>query len=436
MSTPKTKPEEFLHFVWENQLFISSHLKTVKNEPLEVLSVGYRNTNSGPDFFNAKVKIGGTLWAGNIEIHSKASDWEKHRHDADKAYENVILHVVEKADKQIFRKNGTAIETLELTWPEQFTKNYQDLQEARTWIACQNQFHRIDPLALRLGFNRMMVERLEEKTGEIALRLEKNQYDWNETFYQMLFRMFGFKVNAVPFELLSKSVPLKILLKHKNNLFQQEALLFGGSGLLQEELLGDDYFLKLREEFFFLGKKYGLKPVEGYIWKFMRLRPVNFPTIRISQLAALFHHHQGLFSKLMETRQLSGLKNFFKVKASAYWDSHYRFNKATLRRQPRELGENAINILIINVVVPFLFIYGEKQNLNHLKNRALEFLEQLPPENNSIIRNWDSLGVKARSAFESQALIWLKNSYCGRKRCLKCHIGNKLVKQSRTNSQG
>jgi hypothetical protein len=430
MSTPKAVPEEFLHFVWENRLFFPDSLQTLSNEPLEILNTGRRNTNAGPDFFNAKIRIGNTIWAGNIEIHKKASDWEKHNHADNKAYENVILHVVEKADRQILRDNGSEIATLEMAWPGQFTRNYRNLLNAQTWIACQEQFHRVDPVVLQLGFNRLMVERLEDKTEEINQRLEQNQQNWNETFYQMLARMFGFKVNAIPFEMLAKAIPMNILAKHKNNLFQLESLLFGASGLLNEELFGDEYFLELRKEFGFLYKKYNLKPVETHLWKFMRLRPGNFPTIRISQLAALIHRSQGLFSKILETENTEDLKTFFRVKASEYWDSHYRFNKPSPRRQIKDLGEISIDTIIINVIVPFLFVYGEKQNQHHLKNRALEFLEELLPENNSIIEKWENLGVSARSAFETQALLQLKNKHCSRKKCLNCPVGNKLVKSS------
>ncbi len=429
MSTPKAFPEEFLHFVWENRLFFTNNLQTVGGEPLEIINPGRKNTNAGPDFFNAKVKIGETIWAGNIEIHKKASDWEKHNHTGDKAYENVILHVVEEADRKIVRENGSEIATFEMTWPEQYTRNYQKLLDAQTWIACQEQFHRVDPVVLQLGFNRLMIERLENKTGEIIRRLEQNQQNWNETFYQMLARMFGFKVNAIPFEMLAKAIPMNILGKHKNSLFQLEALLFGTSGLLNEELFGDEYFLELRKEFSFLYKKYNLKPVEAHLWKFMRLRPGNFPTIRIAQLAALIHRSQGLFSKILETETIDELKTLFSVKASEYWDTHYRFNKLSPRKSAKDLGENSINTLIINVVVPFLFVYGEKQNQHHLKNRALEFLEELPPETNSITEKWGNLGVSARSAFESQALLQLKNMHCNLKKCLNCPIGNKLVKQ-------
>lgn len=427
MNTPKNNSEDFLQFIWENKLFHNEGLQTTDKKALKILEQGKRNTDSGPDFFNAKVQIAETIWAGNIEIHSKASDWKKHNHQQDRAYDNVILHVVEVNDCPVQRSNGEEIPALALTYPIHLKNNYQQLLEAKTWIACEKQFHKIDPLILQLGFNRLMIERLENKTKEIVSRLAQNRNDWNETFYQMLSRMFGMKVNALPFELLAKSMPAHILTKHKNNLFQLEALLFGNSGLLNQQLIGDNYYLKLRDEYSFLYKKYRLKGMEGHLWKFMRLRPANFPTIRISQLAALIHQSHGLFSRIIEIDKLDELRALFKVKASEYWDNHYNFNKSSSRISVKELGDTAGNLLIINVVIPFLFVYGEKQNKNSLKNRALDFLEHLPAESNSIIKKWSGLGVQVRSAFESQALLQLKNCYCETKKCLNCHIGTKLV---------
>ena len=272
-----------------------------------------------------------------------------------------------------------------------------------------------------------MIERLENKTLEILSRLEQNNNDWNETFYQMLARMFGFRTNAIPFELLARTSPMHVLAKHKNNLFQLEALLFGNAGMLNNQLLGDDYYLGLRNEYSFLYKKYKLKGIESHLWKFMRLRPVNFPTVRISQLAALIHRSNGLFSKILEIDCVENLKDLLRVKASDYWDKHYNFNKKSKSNTPKELGDAGAGILIINVVIPFLFVYGEKMNKIFLKDRALNFLENLPPENNSIIRKWHNLGINARTSFESQALLQLKNCYCETKKCLNCHIGVKLV---------
>lgn len=428
MSTPNYLPEEFLQYIWENKLFFSEKLKTTTDEFVEIIDVGKRNTDSGPDFFNAKIKIDKTIWAGNIEIHKKSSDWQKHNHQTNKAYNNVVLHVVEKEDSPVKRNNGEIIPTLILNYPEQLQINYQNLLDAKTWIACQNKFHKVDPVVLQLGFNRLMIERLENKTDEIMERLNLNKNNWNETFYQMLAKMFGFKVNAVPFELLAKSLSLQILSKHRNSLLQLEALLFGNSGLLNNQLLGDEYYLNLRNEYSFLYKKYRLKGVESHLWKFMRLRPGNFPTIRISQLAALIHRSHGLFSQITEIENIDQLKGLFKIKASEYWNLHYNFNKHSKINSIKRLGDNSINTLIINVVIPFLFVYGEKQNKPHLKNRALEFLEQLPPEKNSIINNWKKLGIETQSAFETQALLQLKNIYCEKKKCLNCQIGVKLVK--------
>jgi hypothetical protein len=427
MAISQNMPEEFLQYIWQNRLFTTNQLQTVEGDRLEIIDQGRKNTNSGPDFFNAKIKLNETTWAGNIEIHKAASDWQKHQHTNNKAYDNVILHVVETADTSIARSNGEIVPTLILSYPEQLKHNYQNLINAQTWIACENQFHKIDPILLQLGFNRLMIDRLETKTQAIVELLEQNNNNWEETFFQLLARMFGFKVNAVPFELLAKSLSIKTLLKHKNNLFQLEALLFGNSGLLNQQLLGDEYYLRLRDEYSFLYKKYNLKGIEGHLWKFMRLRPPNFPTIRISQLAALIYQSEGLFSKILDIESTEKLKQLFRVKASEYWDKHYNFNKASKNTQAKELGDTAAHILIINVIVPFLFVYGEKQNKPRLKNRALGFLENLPAESNSVISKWAKLGVQARSAFDSQALLQLKNYYCESKKCLNCQLGVKLV---------
>lgn len=421
-------PEEFLYYVWEQQLFYSENIKTAADENLEVISTGSRNYDSGPDFFNAKVKIGDTIWAGNIEVHKKSSDWQLHNHDKNKSYDSVILHVVEENDKPVFRANGDEIPVFCLKYPEYIRQNYRQLLNSKTWIACQNQFHKINPVILQIGFNRLMIERLETKTNEITECLHKNNNDWNETFYHLLARMFGFKVNSLPFEMLAKSLPLRILAKHRDNIFQLEALFFGNSGLLNRQLTGDDYYMNLCEEYSFFYRKYKLSGLEGHIWKFMRLRPVNFPTIRISQLAALIQRSQSLILKITETESLDDMKQFFDVKASEYWDSHYNFNKTTLRHFVKKIGESSINAIIINVVIPFLFVFGEINNKNHLKNRALDFLEKLPAEKNSIINGWEKLGVECRLAFESQALIQLKNVYCENKRCLNCQMGVKFLK--------
>lgn len=418
--------EEFLQFIWRHGLYQKEKLKTTDGHSIEIISGGQSNYDSGPDFFNAKVKIGKTVWAGNIEIHQKSSQWYQHRHDSDAAYENVILHVVEADDKPV-RVKSHELPTLVLGYQKELRSNYEDLLKSKHWIACQERLAEVDPFILRFWFSSLMIERLESKTGEMVKLLEQNKNNWNETFYQLLARNFGMKTNALPFELLAKSLPLNILSKHKNDLFQTEALLFGQSGLLNEALLGDDYFLPLRKEYSFLYRKYNLSGIESHLWKFMRLRPINFPTIRIAQLAMLIHHSSALFSHVLETEDLEELRKLFKVTASEYWNTHYRFNKPSEENHPKTLGETAFNNLVINTIVPLLFVYGDQHLDQGMKDRALFMLEKLAPEENKIIRQWNESGIESRSAFETQALLQLKNNYCDQKKCLHCQLGAKII---------
>jgi hypothetical protein len=419
--------EAFLQFIWEQRLFDAGNLRSAEGEKIRVIEPGQRNYDSGPDFFNAKVEIGETIWAGNIEVHQNSSDWHRHRHQDDISYDNIILHVVNHFDQPVYRGSGQVIPTLEMTYPCHLLENYQQLLDAKTWIPCQSRFHAIDPFVMKIGFNRLMVERLQEKTSEISSRLKQTGNDWDETFYRVLSVNFGFRTNALPFDLLSKSLPVNILRKHCDNLFQLEALLFGQSGLLHEELLGDDYFLALRNEYGFLSVKYGLRPVAGHLWKFMRLRPANFPTVRIAQLAALIQQTNGSFSGIAAIENPGITEEIYNVRASEYWETHFRFSHGS-RKQVKRLGTEAVNNIAINTIIPFLFVYGELTQKNHLKDRALDWLDRLPPENNSVIRGWQELGVNPGSALETQALLQLKNRYCQAKRCLECHVGNKLIR--------
>ena len=418
--------EEFLQFIWKYGLFTINNLKTIDGKPVEIISAGQPNTDSGPDFFNAKIKIGETTWAGNIEIHQKSSHWYQHRHDSDAAYDNVILHVVEVHDKPVQVKKHE-LPTMVLDYPDEILNNYENLLKSKRWIACEERLPEVDPFILRFWFSSLMVERLESKTGEILRLLEQNKNNWNETFYQLLARNFGMKINALPFELLAKSLPLSILSKHKNSLFQTEALLFGQSGLLNEPLPGDDYYLLLRKEYSYLYKKYGLSGIESHLWKFMRLRPINFPTVRIAQLAMLIHHSSALFSRIMETENPDHLRKLFDVKASEYWDTHYRFNKPSEENRQKVLGETAFNNLVINTIVPLLFVYGDQHLDQTMKDRALLLLDKLDAEENQIIRKWNESGIECRTAFETQALLQLKNNYCDHKKCLNCQLGAKII---------
>ncbi len=420
--------EDFLQFVWEQKLFNGNCMKTVTGEKTEVLDPGLRNRDSGPDFFNARVRIGTTLWAGNIEIHKNSSDWKKHHHQDDGSYNNIILHVVLHYDTPVKRTSGEEIPALVLDFPDHLYDNYRLLMNSSNWIPCQEKFRSVNRLVMKIGFNRLMIERLQERRGEIVQSLQMNAQDWNETFYHFLARNFGFKTNAVPFELLAKSVPHHILEKHQENILILEALLFGQSGLLHQELLGDDYFLKLRADYEFFAKKYHLKPIPGHLWKFLRLRPVNFPTIRIAQFAALIQQAAGLFSRISESPVLPALRNLFHVKASDYWTNHYKFSQPS-RSLVKHLGNSSIDNIIINTVVPVIFVYGETTGNTCLRERALEWLGELPPEENSVMDGWSKLGVEPESAFESQALLQLRNRYCLRKRCLHCHIGTRIIKE-------
>jgi hypothetical protein len=418
--------EEFLQFIWEHGLFNRNNLKTTDGKIIEIITTGQPNFDSGPDFFNAKIRIGETTWAGNIEIHQKSSHWYRHRHNTDAAYDNVILHVVELNDSPVLIKSQ-ALPTLEIRYPLEILENYELLLKSQRWIACEERLPEVDPFILRFWFSSLMIERLEAKTSDILVILEQNKNNWNETFYQLLARNFGMKTNALPFELLAKSLPLQLLSKHKNDLFQIEALLFGQSGLLNETLLGDDYFLSLRKEYSYLYKKYGLSGNESHLWKFMRLRPINFPTIRIAQLAMLIHHSSALFSRILETENLEDLRKLFDVSASGYWNTHYNFNKISKDNHQKKLGETAFKNLVINTIVPMLFVYGDQHLDDAMKDRALLLLEKLAPESNQIIRKWNKLGIESRSAFETQALIQLKNRYCEPKNCLNCQLGAKII---------
>ncbi|WP_372775455.1 DUF2851 family protein [Mangrovibacterium sp.] len=421
--------EFFLHFLWKHRLFYADSLTTTEGDTIHVLMPGNENPDAGPDFFNARIRIGETIWAGNVEIHQRSSDWLRHKHELDAAYDNVILHVVKENDLEITNSKGKRVTCVELPYPEELEQNYSHLLKSNAWIPCAKSIHRVPPITLQIWYHALMVERLEQKTQEIRSRLEQNKNDWNETFYQFLARNFGFKTNSLPFEMLAKALPLSVLAKHKNDLFQLEALLFGAAGLLNEELVGDDYFLALRKEFSFLYKKYKLKPIEGHLWKFLRLRPVNFPTVRIAQFAMLIHQSSALFSHLIEIEKLAGIRELFQVETSAYWQTHYKFNRAS-KEKLKHLGDTSFFSLVINTLVPFLFVYGEYHQKQKLKDQALTFMEQIPAEKNSILTNWEQLGVGARSAFDSQALIQLKNSYCNSKKCLNCPVGMKLINRN------
>lgn len=421
--------EVFILYLWENKL-LAPTLFTTDKQSVTVLHPGRANHDAGPDFLNARIKIGETIWAGNVEIHVIASDWYKHHHDADKAYDNVILHVVYEADKQIYTSTKLAIPTLEIknSFDTSILLRYRAFIDSKRWIACENMIKDVQRFTWLSWLDRMIAERLEHKTSLIFTLLQQLNNDWESCFYQLLVKNFGFKVNQTAFEQLGRMLPLKVLLKHRDQLFQLEALLFGVAGLL-DGAFEDDYPNKLQKEFQFLASKYDLSTMKASQWRFMRMRPVNFPTIRIAQLAALIHHHGSLFSKIRFAENNKQISAVFELKASDYWTTHYQFDKQS-GNTAKKIGSDAIRLLMINTVVQMLFAYGKYHADTAQQEKALMLLEYLEPENNSLIDKFEKVGLKPANALQTQALIYMYQSYCKPKRCLECRIGHVLMKNS------
>ncbi len=420
--------EDFLHFLWRSKRFEMNNLATTTGEKIEIFRVGQYNTNDGPDFSNARIKIGDTTWAGNVEIHTNSSEWFKHGHQNDDAYDSIVLHVVYEENTTIKRRSGARIPCLELKGriPSGILANYQKLMHQQRWIPCQNFLETISRSAISFWLDRCLVDRLEQKTESIAATLELTNNNWEETFYIYFGRSFGQKTNALPFEQLARITPIKLLNKHRNSLFQLEALLFGQAGFL-ENTMEETYGKELQQEYGFLQRKYKLIPLKSAFWKFARLRPLNFPTIRIAQFAALIHRSDNLLSKVLSANNVKEIQNLLSVQLSNYWQDHYLFNKLSIRRK-KTLGKSAIHGIIINAIVPFTFLYGEKLGNEKFKNKAFDLLSSIPPERNHIIEKWHSVGIEADSAYQSQALLQLKQKYCDRQKCLKCAIGNSILR--------
>jgi hypothetical protein len=422
--------EEFLHYLWKYSLYDPEKLLDASGNKIHVVRSGEYNRDSGPDFFNARILVEGTLWAGNIEIHTRSSHFDTHGHMNDPAFDNVILHVVAENDKKVFNTKGEEILTAEISFAPELYERYLSLVNNPYIIACQDEVKGIDTFLVHHWLNALVIERLEIKAGSIAKVFKDTGNDWEETFYRVLSRYFGFRINTEPFEMLAAALPFRIIRKHADNLFQIEALLFGMAGMLEEGLfkdaLHDEYYKNLIREYRILSAKYTLKPVHGWLWKFSKLRPPNFPTVRISQLAAMLSVTGGLFSKVMDAKCIKQLKEVFEVKASPYWDDHFIFGKKS-RKSVKNTGTQAVCIFLINAVIPVIFVYGKNRDNNDICERALSFLEALPAEENTILEEWSEAGIEAESALYSQALIQLRNEYCKKRRCLECRLGSKLV---------
>jgi len=420
--------EEFLHYIWKHTLFDRSKLKTTEGKAIEIVQIGLHNHDSGPDFFNAKLKIGDTLWAGNVEVHIKSSDWNAHKHQFDKAYKNVILHVVWENDIEISLPGGYAVQALELKKlvPLSLLSKYEELKNSAKRIPCESDIHKVNELVWHAWFDRLIAERLERKTNTIDLKLKATVNDWEETFYQTLLRNLGNPINTEPFERLGRSLPYKIIARHRPNEFEIEALLLGQAGMLEGKFK-DEYAQKLQKEYKYLQSKYSLTPISKAEWKFMRIRPPQFPTFRLAQLAAMLTKHARLFRLLTESEKIEDIVKLFSVPPSEYWLTHYTFDKAS-KKSTGIMGKPMIEMLIINAIVPLLFLYGKNTGNELMIDKAFEFLHELKPESNSIIKKWGSLKINAHDAYETQALLQLKNEYCDKRRCVQCAIGHNLLR--------
>jgi Protein of unknown function (DUF2851) len=422
--------EEFLHYLWKYSLYDQDKLCDNSGNKIIVIHPGEYNRDSGPDFFNARISIAGIVWAGNVEIHTKSSHFYNHGHHKDPAFNNVILHVVAENDKQVFSAKGEELLTVGLTFDHTLYEKYHSLVNNPYIIACQDEVASLDRLFIRHWLNSLVVERLQSKSDQVLKIFYETAKDWDETFYRLLSRYFGFRVNTEPFEMLATAIPFKIIRKHADNRFQIESLLFGTAGLLDEglfrETINDDYYISLLKEYKVLSAKYSIRSIHSKVWKFSRLRPANFPTIRISQLSAMLSLTGALFSKVLEIRDVKQIKEIFEVSASDYWKNHFVFGKNS-RHSSKNTGSQASDIFLINVVVPVIFVYGKIRDCHDICERALTFLEDIPAEINSITNDWKKAGIEAESAFYSQALIQLRNNYCKKRRCLECRIGSKLI---------
>mgnify|MGYP000599346355 FL=1 len=425
--------EQLLHYVWKHKLFPLKPLLTAEGESIEIIDPGQANYNAGPDFFNAKIKIGGVVWVGNIEIHQQSSEWERHGHHLDSNYDSVILHVASEIDASVRRSDGETIPQLELHCPGYLSDNYRQLIEADRYPACYRLIPALPKLLLHSWLSRLQTERFEQKTDKIMQLLGRHRKDWEHVFFIILARNFGFGTNSDAFEFWAETIPLQAVNKHRDSLFQIEAFFFGQAGLLQE-VPADEYTDRLMKEYTYLSHKFGLRPSANSRWKLLRMRPDNFPHVRIAQLASFYYRSQGLLSAMMEAQSLKSLRDMLRCGTSEYWLTHYVFGEAS-PPHPKTLSNQTIDLLVINTVIPFLYAYGKYKTDNILIQRANGLLEEMRPENNFIVRIWKECGLEAAHAGDSQALIQLKKNYCDIKKCLYCRIGYEYLKKPQCGGQ-
>jgi hypothetical protein len=428
--------EQLLHYCWKHKLFPANGLLTTDGQALEVLDPGLHNSNAGPDFFNAKVKIDGQLWVGNVEIHDKASDWFLHGHEKDTHYNNVILHVVGLADTQVETADGCRPPQVELTVPEQVRRNYDELIKTDSYPPCYRIIPSLSRLTKHSWMSALETERLERKTEDIKRRAARCNGSWEAAFFVTMARNYGFGINAEAMEQWALSIPLNDVGHHRDDIFQIEAFFMGQAGLLnplsiperhRQVAVTDEYFFRLNNEYRYLAHKFSLHPIDFHSWRFLRLRPQNFPHIRISQLANLYFQRRLSLSQLIECEDIKSVKDLLATSVTPYWRTHYAFGCES-KFNEKHLSAASLNLLLINTVVPMLFAFGRHKLDDTLCDRAFDFLEQLKAEDNHITRTWKDIGLDVENAGDSQALIQLKNEYCDRRDCLRCRFGYEYLR--------
>ena len=420
--------EQLLHYIWQFCHFDITTLFTTKQLSISILKVGTHNFDSGPDFKSSQIRIGDLVWNGDVELHINSSDWNKHKHQYDEKYNSVILHVVWNHDEEVKTANGDESPCLELcsVVDKNLLERYERLMQSKSVILCEPYIKELDSFQINQFLDRLLVERLEDKTVQFINEFEVEKNNWESTFYNAVFYTVGLRLNATNMLVLAKQLPLSILQKHKNSLFQIEALLFGVAGFLNEA--NDEYSSSLKKEYTFLKHKYNLKEMQASGWMFMRLRPSSFPTVRLAQLAMLFHKNSHLFSRVLEAKSIKEIHQLFKCTVSHYWLTHYQLNKVSTTRS-KSFGTELINSIIINAICPMLFSYSKRKTAINFQDLAIHFLESCKSENNSIIRQYSKIGISAQTAAQSQALLQLRRKYCEAKNCLNCNIGNQLLKE-------
>ena len=420
--------EDFLHYLWKFKKFDTLNLKTVNNEEITIVNVGQYLELAGPDFFNAQIVIGAQKWAGNVEIHIKSSDWYVHHHEKDAGYENVILHVVWEHDVAVFRSDNSEIPVLELKeYVEKATlENYQSLMTPKSWIFCEKQLKDVDEFAFRNWQERLFFERLERKSQPIFDLLEQTNQDWEGVLFCLLAKNFGLNTNGEIFYKMAQSIPFSIIRKESFEVENIEALIFGTAGLLDSEK-EDNYFKDLKFRYFYLLHKYQIEKFCIEPVQFFKHRPDNFPTIRLSQLANLYHSQQNLFSKINSLSSLKSTYELFQITASEYWQNHYQFDKESPMKQ-RKLSKSFIDLIVINTIIPIQFAFAKSQG-KEISEDLIQLLNEVVAEKNAIIEKFTSFGIQSKTAFETQSLLQLKNEYCNKSKCLECVIGSELMKK-------